>query len=58
MEVVTHIRKSLAAHKGRSFTVPEFKEWIQISRKHAIPLLEFLDREHVTRRDGDRRIVL
>jgi selenocysteine-specific elongation factor len=58
VEVVTHIRKSLAAHKGRSFTVPEFKEWIQISRKHAIPLLEFLDREHVTRRDGDRRIVL
>ena len=57
-DVLGHLSNSLKAHKGRSFTVPEFKEWTQISRKYAIPLLEFLDREHVTRRDGDRRIVL
>jgi selenocysteine-specific elongation factor len=57
-EVVSHIRKSLAAHKGRKFSVPEFKEWTQISRKYAIPLLEYLDRQHVTRREGDGRVVL
>jgi selenocysteine-specific elongation factor len=57
-DAIAHIRKSLAAHKGRRFSVPEFKEWTQISRKYAIPLLEYLDRERVTRRDGDIRIVL
>jgi selenocysteine-specific elongation factor len=57
-DAIAHIRKSLAAHKGRRFSVPEFKEWTQISRKYAIPLLEYLDRERVTRRDGDIRVVL
>jgi selenocysteine-specific elongation factor len=44
--------------KGARFTVPEFKDWTGISRKYAIPLLEHLDREHITRREGDNRIVL
>ena len=57
-DVVAHIRKSLSAHKGRKFSVPEFKEWTHVSRKYAIPLLEYLDRQRVTRRDGDMRIVL
>lgn len=35
-----------------------FKERYGISRKFAIPLLEYLDRERVTRRVGDRRVVL
>ncbi len=52
------LRNLLAAHKGRRFAVPEFKEWTGISRKFAIPLLEFLDRERVTRREGDLRLVL
>jgi selenocysteine-specific elongation factor len=38
--------------------VPEFKEWTGISRKYAIPLLEFLDRLHVTQRQADKRIVV
>jgi len=38
--------------------VAAFKEWTGVSRKYAIPLLEFLDREHVTRREGDERLVL
>jgi selenocysteine-specific elongation factor len=57
-DAITHIRKSLSSHKGRRFSVPEFKEWTQISRRYAIPLLEYLDRERVTRRDGDARVVL
>jgi selenocysteine-specific elongation factor len=57
-EVIAHLRKSLAAHKGRRFSVPEFKSWTNISRKYAIPLLEYLDHQRVTRRDGDTRVVL
>jgi selenocysteine-specific elongation factor len=52
------LRDLLAAHSGTRFTVPDFKTWTGISRKYAIPLLEFLDREHLTRREGDTRIVL
>ncbi len=52
------LRELLSKHKGHRFAVPEFKEWTGISRKYAIPLLEFLDRERVTRRDGDSRIIL
>jgi selenocysteine-specific elongation factor len=52
------LRQSLAARKGVRFSVADFKDWTGVSRKYAIPLLEFLDREHVTRREGDARIVL
>jgi selenocysteine-specific elongation factor len=38
--------------------VAAFKERYGITRKFAIPLLEYLDRERVTRRAGDTRIVL
>jgi selenocysteine-specific elongation factor len=55
---VQRLHELLASHKGSRFGVPEFKDWTGISRKYAIPLLEFLDRERVTRRDGDSRIVL
>ena len=52
------LRGLLAARKGERFQVGAFKEWTGISRKYAIPLLEYLDREHVTRRMGDERLVL
>jgi selenocysteine-specific elongation factor len=38
--------------------VASFKERYGITRKYAIPLLEFLDRERVTRRVGESRVVL
>ena len=41
-----------------SLDVPAFKERYGLSRKYAIPLLEFLDRERVTRRVGDARQIL
>ena len=52
------LRQEVASRAGQRFGVPEFKEWTGISRKYAIPLLEYLDREHVTSRDGDQRRVL
>ncbi len=38
--------------------VPTFKQSAGISRKYAIPLLEYFDRERITRRVGDRRLIL
>ena len=38
--------------------VATFKERYGITRKFAIPLLEYLDRERVTRRMGQRRVLL
>lgn len=55
---IEKLRQMLAERKSQRFSVPAFKEWTGISRKYAIPLLEFLDRERVTRRDGDERVVL
>jgi selenocysteine-specific elongation factor len=43
---------------GQPFTVADFKDLLNISRKYAIPYLEYLDRERVTRRAGDKRILL
>ena len=44
--------------KGERISVPVFKELTGVSRKYAIPLLEYLDRERVTRRAGDERVIL
>jgi selenocysteine-specific elongation factor len=41
----------------RLIDVATFKDLAGVSRKWAIPLLEYLDRERVTRRAGDRRII-
>ena len=44
--------------KTPQMDVPKFKDTFGITRKYAIPLLEYLDRERVTRRIGDLRQVL
>ncbi|MBV8052577.1 MAG: selenocysteine-specific translation elongation factor [Acidobacteriaceae bacterium] len=59
------LREQLAAYKAKStaagvakIDVSKFKEMTGVSRKYAIPLLEYLDRERVTRRVGDERVIL
>ena len=54
------IKKQIKARfaPGVKFGVAEFKELFDITRKHAIPLLEYLDREKFTRRLGNERILL
>jgi selenocysteine-specific elongation factor len=44
--------------KGERIGVPTFKDLAGISRKYAIPLLEYLDRQRLTRRIGDERVIL
>ncbi len=54
------LRRVIAAQKAKSpkMDVAKFKELTGVSRKYAIPLLEYLDRERVTRRVGDSREIL
>lgn len=59
-DTLTALRKLLAAEKVKSvrIDVARFKDLTAVSRKYAIPLLEYLDRERVTRRVGDERVIL
>ena len=43
---------------GSKIEVSAFKDLTGLSRKYVIPLLEYLDREKVTRRSGNDRVVL
>ncbi|MCX6552850.1 MAG: selenocysteine-specific translation elongation factor [Acidobacteria bacterium] len=54
------VRQLKSAEPGQSATldVASFKERYGVSRKFAIPLLEFLDRERITRRVGDTRVLI
>jgi selenocysteine-specific elongation factor len=54
------LRTAVQQHKQRStkIDVGTFKELTGVSRKYAIPLLEYLDRERITRRVGDERVIL
>ena len=54
------LKQLLARRKAQSnrIDVALFKEITGLTRKYAIPLLEYLDRERVTRREGDERIIL
>jgi len=54
------LRELLARRKAQSnrLSVATFKDLTGLSRKYAIPLLEYLDRERVTRREGEERVIL
>ncbi len=55
-----NLRGVMAAQKTKSpkIDVATFKDLIGVSRKYAIPLLEYLDQQRVTRRVGDERVIL
>src|SRR5271168_461540 len=60
-KALTDLKAQLAQYKkakDERISVPVFKELTGITRKYAIPLLEYLDRERVTRRAGDERVIL
>lgn len=58
-EVLVELKDRVRAlGPGATFDVAAAKAQFGVSRKFAIPLLEFLDRERVTRRVGDKRLVL
>jgi len=60
-DALTRMRELLADYKkknGDRLAIAAFKDLTGITRKYAIPLLEYLDRTRVTRRVGDERIIL
>ncbi len=58
-ELIAKVRQFGDKHEpDRMIDVATFKNLAGVSRKYAIPLLEFLDRERVTRRAGDHRAIL
>jgi selenocysteine-specific elongation factor len=59
-DALADLRRRMASEKAKSakIDVARFKDLAGVSRKYAIPLLEYLDREHVTRRVGDVRVIL
>ena len=62
LETLLYHPETLEALKADVRTLPSldvglFKTRYGVTRKFAIPLLEYLDRERVTRRVGDKRVV-
>jgi selenocysteine-specific elongation factor len=60
-QALTQLKEQLSAYKkakGDRISVPIFKDLAGITRKYAIPLLEYLDRERLTRRQGEERVIL
>ncbi|GAC1702014.1 MAG: selenocysteine-specific translation elongation factor [Candidatus Acidiferrum sp.] len=58
---LTHLKDQLSTYKkvhGPQLSVPAFKQLTGVSRKYAVPLLEYLDRQRLTRRLGDYRVIL
>ncbi len=58
LKVEIAARKTAAPDGRATVDVQAFKDAYGVTRKYAIPLLEYLDRERVTRRAGDVRVVL
>ena len=53
-EILISLRKYL--QDNQSITVIQFKELLNISRKHAIDLLEYFDSQHLTIREDNHRV--
>jgi selenocysteine-specific elongation factor len=56
---VAALREKLVAHlrARREISTQEFKELVGATRKHVIPLAEYFDREKVTLRVGEKRVL-
>jgi selenocysteine-specific elongation factor len=52
------LRAKIREFRGHRIDVARFKQITGLSRKYAIPLLEYLDRQRITYRDNDQRLVL
>jgi selenocysteine-specific elongation factor len=57
--VLNHIEQQLRSHLEQqgALTAGEFRDLLQISRKYAIPLLEYFDNQRITVRMGDKRVL-
>jgi selenocysteine-specific elongation factor len=58
-DAVQRLRERLVRdlQEKRAITTQEFKELVGATRKHVIPLAEYFDREKVTLRVGEKRVL-
>jgi selenocysteine-specific elongation factor len=52
------LRVELQRMRGQLLDIAQFKKLTGLSRKYAIPLLEYFERERVLRKLGDQRVIL
>jgi len=57
-DLIKNVKEFGAKSSDRLIDVAAFKTIAGVSRKYAIPLLEYFDRQRITRRAGDKRIIL
>jgi selenocysteine-specific elongation factor len=57
-EALVRLRTELQKQRGQTFDVGRFKALSGLTRKHAIPLLEYLDGARITRNQNGIRTVL
>jgi selenocysteine-specific elongation factor len=57
-KAVDELIAALRATGWTTFSIPEFKDRFGLTRKWAVPLLEYLDKRRITRRVGDNRELL
>ena len=57
-EALDQLRAEISELRGQTVDVARFKQITGLSRKYAIPLLEYLDRQMITRKVGDQRLVI
>lgn len=53
-EIIAYVQQAIDG-QGK-FTVADFRDRFGSSRKYALPVLEYLDRINITRREGDYRV--
>jgi selenocysteine-specific elongation factor len=58
IHAIENLISRMAPLRGTLIDVARFKEITGLSRKYAIPLLEYLDRGRITRKQGGQRLVL
>ncbi len=58
IESLEDMLRGYQAERGDRIDVSAFKALAGVTRKYAIPLLEYLDRQRKTRRDGNERMIL
>ena len=57
-KLITAVREYAATTADRTIDVTNFKGLAGVSRKYAIPLIEYFDRQKITQRVGNKRIVM
>jgi selenocysteine-specific elongation factor len=57
-EALARLRAEISELHGQTVDIARFKQITGLSRKYAIPLLEYLDRQRITHRMGDQRLVI